>query len=457
MNELSDTNKPSRAVIRQLKAVGAKLPAAVLALKELKAFPFNVRINSRGAEVIEANEYHASVYIEHVIKRRFAYDTMLGPIELLDDGKWRHHEDSDCFVILGFLQHKYDPKISLADVRGGMNMLLTKKTTSVVRDWLVTLEWDGEERMDELFTTYMTPREGHSPAYLVDAARAVLTGMVARACDPGCKFDLMPVLQGAQGIYKSTALRILAGGEDFYAEVASVKDVNDLMRIGSRRWVLDISEMGAYSKLDQEHFKTWLSALYDTFVDKFDKQPTHRPKGYVVMGSTNSEQVLRDSENRRYLPVRLDSIDIKAIERDREQLLAEAYVLYRRKGITFDVRDAKVEQEKHRIKPDWLEDLEQALDRMLNPESPQLPRFEGQPVLTMHYLMEWQGLGGPKARMPITRQIAVELRARGWSDQDGRRFNIKDIAVIEGGVKLEMLVPAKGRLMPRQARFWVKI
>jgi predicted P-loop ATPase len=199
----------------------------------------------------------------------------------------------------------------------------------------------------------------------------------------------MPVLQGAQGIYKSTALCILAGGKDFYFEVSSVKDVNDLMRLGSRVWVVEISEMAAYSKLDQEHFKTWLSAPYDAFIDKFDKQPTHRPKGYVVLGSTNPEQVLRDTENRRYLPVRLASIDTDRLERDREQLFAEAYVLYKRiKHPWYDVENAKAEQEKHRIKPDWLDDLEEALDRITNPAAPPLPTYNGKPVITMKFLMQ---------------------------------------------------------------------
>jgi hypothetical protein len=54
---------------------------------------------------------------------------------------------------------------------------------------------------------------------------------------------------------------------------------------------------------------------------------------FVRVGTTNQELILHDATgNRRYLPVRVRGIDIEALKRDREQLLAEAIELAKTYG-----------------------------------------------------------------------------------------------------------------------------
>src|SRR5690606_16427791 len=77
-----------------------------------------------------------------------------------------------------------------------------------VRDYLDRLAWDGVARIDTWLATYLGAPDS-------DYGRAVgprwLISAVARIYTPGCKADCAIVLEGPQGIGKSSALRALAG------------------------------------------------------------------------------------------------------------------------------------------------------------------------------------------------------------------------------------------------------
>lgn len=77
-----------------------------------------------------------------------------------------------------------------------------------VTDYLDTLEWDGEERLDTLFIDYLGSSDNE---YTRAVTRKAFVGAVARAYEPGCKYDYMPVLVGKQGLGKSHLLAIMGG------------------------------------------------------------------------------------------------------------------------------------------------------------------------------------------------------------------------------------------------------
>ena len=76
-----------------------------------------------------------------------------------------------------------------------------------VRDYLSSCRWDGKPRLDAWMIDYL----GTEPSdYVRAVASKFLISAVARVERPGCKADCAPILEGAQGILKSTALKTLA-------------------------------------------------------------------------------------------------------------------------------------------------------------------------------------------------------------------------------------------------------
>src|ERR1700722_7308204 len=88
-----------------------------------------------------------------------------------------------------------------------------------VRDYLTGLSWDGQPRVDRWLEDYaaVAPVSEAHAEMVRSVARKWLVACVARAMKPGCKVDTMLILEGRQGIGKSTALATLAG-EGLYCD-----------------------------------------------------------------------------------------------------------------------------------------------------------------------------------------------------------------------------------------------
>ena len=77
-----------------------------------------------------------------------------------------------------------------------------------IREYLDGLQWDRVSRIDDWLTLYL----GVDPSEYVRAVGSKwVIGAVARIMRPGCKNDTCLVLEGPQGLLKSTALKTLAG------------------------------------------------------------------------------------------------------------------------------------------------------------------------------------------------------------------------------------------------------
>jgi len=74
-----------------------------------------------------------------------------------------------------------------------------------------------------------------------------LISAVARALDPGCKADHVLILEGPQGVGKSTAVRTLCGDEYFGDTVPRLdtKDASDYVR---GKWIIELAELSSVSK-----------------------------------------------------------------------------------------------------------------------------------------------------------------------------------------------------------------
>lgn len=192
-----------------------------------------------------------------------------------------------------------------------------------VREYLQSLNWDGTARIGGWLSRYLTA--GGDTDYLSAIGRCWLISAVARVRRPGCKADHVLVLESGQGTFKSTSAAILAVHPAWFADnVGDVRNKDAALQL-SGKWIIELSELSNIRRAEVEAVKGYLSRTQDVFRPPYGRRAVTVPRQCVFIGTTNEREYLRDrTGNRRYWPVHCQRIDLAALERDRDQLWAEA-------------------------------------------------------------------------------------------------------------------------------------
>lgn len=190
--------------------------------------------------------------------------------------------------------------------------------------YLDRCRWDGKARLATWMTKYLGAKDN---LYHNQVGRCSLIAAVARIRRPGSKVDTMPILEGAQGLGKSTLLRVLF--EPWYSdEIADFGSKDAAMQL-SGAWLIEISELDAMSRADAGRIKAFISRTTDRYRPPYGSRVIEQPRSCVFWGTTNSDGYLRDDTGgRRFWPVRVGQVDIGGLSADRDQLWAEAQHAY---------------------------------------------------------------------------------------------------------------------------------
>jgi predicted P-loop ATPase len=238
----------------------------------------------------------------------------------------RPMRDTDVSQLQEWIQRRSLAKISKDCTHQAVDLRAQERSFHPVREWLDTLSWDGNGRLDRWLTTHLGADE---TAYSRGIGGMFLTAMVARVYQPGCKADYMPVLEGPQGARKSTACSILGGPwfSDNLPDVTIGKDVSQHL---NGKWLIEIAEMSAMSKAEDAALKAFISRPVERYRPTYGRKEVIQPRQCVFVGTTNKSSYLRDETGgRRFWPVKVGNVDTVSLERDREQLFAEAVFRYR--------------------------------------------------------------------------------------------------------------------------------
>lgn len=243
-----------------------------------------------------------------------------------------------------------------------------------VKEYLAPLKWDGVPRLDTLLVDYLGAED---TPYVRAVTRKTLVAAVARIYRPGIKFDSILVLNGEQGMGKSTLFSIL--GKDWFSDSLSISDMKDKTAPEKLQgyWILEISELNGIKKVDVEVVKSFITRTDDKYRHAYGTTVESHPRSCVIVGTTNSDGgFLRDiTGNRRFWPVNVtghgkyhpweltevDQIWAEAIEyynRGEELFLkgdvaAEAYS-QQRNAMETNAREGIVQEYLDRLLPeDW--------------------------------------------------------------------------------------------------------
>lgn len=210
-----------------------------------------------------------------------------------------------------------------------------------VKEYFATLSWDGVPRVDSVLIDYLGAEDN---IYTRSVTRKTLVAAVARIYQPGIKFDTILVLNGPQGIGKSTLFARLGG--KWFSDSLTISDMKDKTAAEKLQgyWILELGELAGIRKLDVETVKSFITRTDDKFRQSYGTTVESHPRNNIIVGSTNSESgFLRDiTGNRRFWPVpvrgdsRLSVFGLNQITVD--QIWAEALAMYR-DGETLTVSD----------------------------------------------------------------------------------------------------------------------
>jgi len=195
-----------------------------------------------------------------------------------------------------------------------------------IRNYLQSLEWDGEERIERLLIDFFGADDC---LYVREVTRCWFTAAVYRVMEPGYKFDHMLVLGGAQGIGKSSFVEIMAK-DVWFGELSSFDNKIAMEEI-SGRWLVEIGELGATNRHELEQQKAFLSARSTRVRPAYGTHAVDYLRQCVFIGTTNQEEYLKDSTgNRRSWPIdcRDREIDLDGLRSVVDQVWAEAFALY---------------------------------------------------------------------------------------------------------------------------------
>ncbi|MDR3565553.1 MAG: virulence-associated E family protein [Negativicutes bacterium] len=281
---------------------------------------------------------------------KFAMDDFAHKVILTDDLPWRgaalgqFWQDGDEAGLRNYISRVYGI-IGKGVVMDAFNETLFGNTNHPVRDYLKSLVWDGEPRVETVFVDYMGAA---GTTYVRTVTRKMLVAAVARVMNPGCKFDNMLVLVGKQGQGKSYLLKRL--GRDWFSDSLTTVQGKEAYEQLQGTWILEMAELSAMKKAEIEAIKHFLSKQVDTFRVAYGRNVSTFPRQCVFFGSTNKTDFLRDaSGNRRFWPVATmvqkpaKNLFKDLTDAEVDQVWAEAVVIYRAGETLFLEQDLAAE------------------------------------------------------------------------------------------------------------------
>ena len=197
-----------------------------------------------------------------------------------------------------------------------------------IRDYLDGLAWDGTKRLHRWMQLLLGAPDTD---FVKTIGPKALIAAVARAYVPGCKVDTIVVLEGAQGLKKSSAIAALFGEDYTFESVGLFDQHNKMVMQMMGAWCVELAEFVAFVRKDQNSVKGMISMRSDRVVLSYGKRATTHPRQCVFFATINPDGLgflTDDTGNRRYWPVTVTDVKIDEIAAKRDQLWAEAVHMY---------------------------------------------------------------------------------------------------------------------------------
>ena len=212
---------------------------------------------------------------------------------------WSSHDDSALFSLI---QADYGLK-SRQDFADALKNVSMRNKFHPVRELLDSLTWDGKEHIRGLLPEYLGAEDSD---YTYQVMRLWMLGAVSRVYKPGSKFDYTMILQGSQGIGKSTFLKQMAMDDSWFNDSLDSLDSDKAVQSLTGSWIIELAELKSLARTagGVESVKRFLTATQDKYRIPYERRADTFYRQCVFAGTTNKDDFLQDETgNRRFLIV----------------------------------------------------------------------------------------------------------------------------------------------------------
>lgn len=270
------------------------------------------------------------------LKRCFGYDAFRQkkivhrhlPWRLITDDT-RYVRDTDEQNLIKYLE-VYDIT-NRSNIKDAFDTHIEANSFHPVKEYLQSLKWDHEERVDTLLIDYIGAEDND---YTRAVTRKTLMAAVARIFQPGISFDPVLTLVGKQGIGKSTIIKKL--GKQWYSDSFGNVETKEAVESIQGVWIMELGELAAFKKAEVDRIKHFISKKEDSFRPAYGRNLVTYKRQCIFIGTTNNTDFLRDpTGNRRFWPVPVmevtpsKNIYTEFSDYEIDQVWAEAVELYK--------------------------------------------------------------------------------------------------------------------------------
>jgi hypothetical protein len=279
------------------------------------------------------------------------YNEFTGDVEFINPAPWHEGKmprngrvnDYDLKLMKAFLVRRHAFEVSTQLIEEAVTVSSHDNKFHPVREYLLSLEWDGVKRADTWLCDYAGVKD---TPYTRAVGRKVLCAAVTRILRPGCRFDYAMVLEGEQGIGKSMLCKFL-GGE--WSGDSPVDPHNkDTVAVLQGKWIVELAEMDVMKRTEASALKAFLTRTHDKVRLAYGRYTTEFPRQCIFIGTINPSAdktyLQDDTGNRRFWPIEMEGLKFSEFKAIRNQLFAEAVELVK-KGEILDMREKPLEEE----------------------------------------------------------------------------------------------------------------
>ncbi len=254
----------------------------------------------------------------------FSYRIVKRRAPPIRDGKAGEWTDADTTRLRVWMAERYRFTPKTGDVDEAVMLVAQSSRFHPVREYLEAVMWDERPRVDTWLSRYLGAADTE---YTRAVGRYWLIAAVARVMRPPVKADCVLILEGLQGLGKSTALEILGGR--WFSDTHFALGEKDGYQQMSGLWICELAELDSFNKAESTRAKQFFGSKEDRYRPPYGRRTETFARQCVFAGSTNQDSYLKDATgNRRYWPITCSALEDAALRRDRDQLWAEAMHLY---------------------------------------------------------------------------------------------------------------------------------